>query len=135
MPTRSYKPEQISRCYGGRSADPPLERHCCAPSLQRSSDLLPVAGRNTAGSKVVQAKRLKARWPPEGKHAAVVAELSGESGLREWHRETSEHLIRRRCAVERAWEQHPSERMPAGCWGNGEGHNGIRGVDRVARLL
>ena len=135
MPTRSYKPEQIVAVL--RQIEVQMGNGKTAPQACKEAGIHTQTyyrwRKEYGGLKVVQAKT--AKGVGEGKHAAEAVgsgAFSGEAGAAGCGTGKLLSPERRRCAVERAWEQHGlSERHACRLLGQWRGTQRYEPIHRV----
>ena len=136
MPTRSYKPEQIVAVL--RQIEVQMGNGKTAPQACKEAGIHTQTyyrwRKEYGGLKVVQAKRLKELEKENTRLKRLVAELSLEKQVL---RDVAQGNFkvspeRRRCAVERAWEQHGlSERHACRLLGQWRGTQRYEPIHRV----
>ena len=135
MPTGNYKPEQIVTIL--RQIEVQMANGKTAPQACKEAGIHTQTyyrwRKEYGGLKVVQAKRLKEL--EKGKHAAEAVgsgAFSGEAGAAGCGTGKLLSPERRRCAVERAWEQHRlSERHACRLLGQWRGTQRYEPIHRV----
>ena len=127
MPTRSYKPEQIVAVL--RQIEVQMGNGKTAPQACKEAGIHTQTyyrwRKEYGGLKVVQAKRLKELEKENTRLKRLVAELSLEKQVL---RDVAQGNFRALSGGVVRWSVRGSNTgcrngMPAGCWGNGEGHN------------